>query len=300
MIRAVARALAIFDVFDEQHLSLTLHEIGLRLGMPKATTFRLVNTLERAGFLIRLENQQYCLSLKLVRLAGLVRSTVTLRDVARPVMMEVNRLTGETITLNTIDGANRMCLEVVDTPSPLMSIARPGERVSLLYGATSRILLTYMSAEERAAVLAAMPEAATIDKDALERELQRFQRQGYAITRSQRVQGVTAIAVPVLKVDGKVHECLALTGPSGRVDVREGDLIEMMLAAGNDLSTRLGGPPRTGAGIEGTRSLMDRAGRDAGDAEPDDDEDEDDVAPAAKPARKRKAPAKPRAATRQN
>lgn len=284
MIRAVVRALAIFDVFDSQHLSLSLHEIGLRIGMPKATAFRLVNTLERAGFLIRLENQQYCLSLKMTRLAGLVQSTVTLRDVARPIMVEVNKLTGETVTLNTIDGTNRMCLEVVDTPSPLMSIARPGERVPLLYGATSRILLTCMSPEERASVLSATAEAGAIDRDALERELQRFDRQGYAITRSQRVQGVTAIAVPVVKVDGTVRECLALTGPSARVDVRDGDFIEIMLAAGNDLSTRLGGPPRANRNLEAMAFVEG-----PGSAAQADEDGKADAKPARRAPRKRPA-----------
>lgn len=58
MIRAVERALAIFDAFDSQHQSLSLLEIGERIGMPKATTFRLVNTLESCGFLLRLDDQR--------------------------------------------------------------------------------------------------------------------------------------------------------------------------------------------------------------------------------------------------
>jgi DNA-binding IclR family transcriptional regulator len=241
MIRAVARALAIFDAFDKDHLSLPLHEIGQRIGMPKATTYRLVNTLETTGFLIRLENQHYCLSHKLTRLAGLVLASVSLRNVARPVMREVNRLTAETITLNVIDGVNRMCIDAIDTPSPLMSIARPGDRVPLLFGATSRILLAYMTDEERARTFAAISEAAQVDQPAIERELNRFRRQGYAITRSQRVQGVTAIGVPIIREDGSVHECLALTGPSARVDRRDGDFIEIMVAAGRNLSRSMGG-----------------------------------------------------------
>jgi len=241
MIRAVSRALAIFDVFDNDHLSMSLQEIGTRLGMPKATTFRLVNTLESSGFLVRLENQQYCLSHKLTRLAGLVHAGVTLRVIARNVMREVNEKTGETITLNIVDGNNRMCIDVVDTPSPLMTIARPGDRVPLLNGATSRILLAYMSAEDLEGTLASIPEAGHVDRTALERELSRFRRQGYAITRSQRVPGVTAIAVPIFRNDGAVNECLALTGPSTRVDSRDGDFIEIMLKAGQELTNSTGG-----------------------------------------------------------
>jgi len=71
MTRTVSRALAIFDAFDGAHLNLSLQEIADRIAMPKATTFRLVNTLEREGFLVRKQNGRYCLSLKLAALAGL-------------------------------------------------------------------------------------------------------------------------------------------------------------------------------------------------------------------------------------
>ena len=190
---------------------------------------------------MRLDNQQYCLSHKLTRLAGLVLASVSLKDMARPIMKDVNSQTGETITLNVLDGSDRICIDAVDTPSPLMSIARPGERIPLLNGATSRILLAYLPAEERDRILADIPEAASVDRSALEKELQRFRRQGYALTRSQRVQGVTAIGVPIWGEGGRVRECLALTGPSARVDDRESEFIEIMLAAGKTLSEMVGG-----------------------------------------------------------
>lgn len=243
MIRAVGRALAIFDAFDNEHLSLTLQEISERIRMPKTTAFRLVNTVERAGFLIRMDNQQYCLSLKLVRLAGMVRSTLSIRDIARPVMVEVNRQTSETITLNTISGAERMVLEVVDTPSPLMSMARQGQHMPLLYGASSRILMAHMDEAELEKVLKVTAAGEDLDRAAFDRELARFRRQGYALSRGQRVPGLTAIAVPVFEIDGKVRHCLALTGPSVRVDAMDLDFAEIMIAAGLDLSNRLGAQP---------------------------------------------------------
>jgi DNA-binding IclR family transcriptional regulator len=249
MIRAVSRALAIFDAFDKDHLSLTLHEIGERIGMPKATTFRLVNTLERAGFLVRRDNLEYCLSLKLVRLAGMVHSTLSIRDIARPVMVEVNRRTSETIALNTLAGNERVCIDAIDTPSPLMTIAHPGDHVPLLYGAAGRILMAYMEEKELSAVLKTSPGGKSIDRKALERELARFRQQGYALTRGQRVQGITAIAVPIFDAEGRVRNNLLLTGPSVRVDPRDTEFVDFMLEAGRDVSNRIGAsaPPKTAA-----------------------------------------------------
>lgn len=243
MIRAVGRALAIFDAFDNEHLSLSLQEIAERIQMPKTTAFRFVNTLERAGFLIRMDNQRYCLSLKLARLGGLVRSTLGIRDIARPIMLQVNELTQETVTLNAVVGNDRMVIEVVDTPSPLMSMARPGERMPLLLSASARILMAHMKPEQLEKVLAANIKSPEFDRSGLERELARFRRQGYGLSRGQRVPGLTAIAVPIFDIHDEVPYCLSITGPSVRIDARDHELAEILISAGRDISNRLGASP---------------------------------------------------------
>ena len=239
MIRAVERALAIFDAFDHEHQSLTLQEVGERIGMPKATTFRLVNTLHNSGFLVRLEGQRYSLSLKIVRLAGLVRSTISIRDIARPTMIEVSEKTGETVTLNARLGRERICIDVVETPAPLMTIVKPGEHVSLLFGATARLLLAYMPDPEIDAVIAA-DAPANFDAAALKAQLAEYRRKGYAHTSNQRVAGVTAVAVPLFDVEEQVHHSLAITGPSVRMDPRIDDLVSLMLGGGKQISSLLG------------------------------------------------------------
>ena len=249
MIRAAVRALAIFDAFDNEHLSLSLPEIAERIGMPKTTAFRLIDTLERTGFLVRMDNQRYCLSLKLARLGGLVRSTLNIRAIARPTMLDVNEQTSETITLNAIVGNDRMVLDAVDTPSPLMSMARPGERLPLLVSASARILMAYMRPERLEQVLAANVRSNPFDRAAFDREVARFRRQGYGISRGQRVPGLTAVAVPIFDINNEVHYCLSLTGPSVRVDSRDQQLAQIMIAAGREISSRLGASPDNGVDL---------------------------------------------------
>ncbi len=246
MTRSVSRALAVFDAFDEEQLSLTLQQIGVRTGIGAATTYRLVNALEQAGFLVRLESQEYCLSMKLVRLAGLVRGTAGIRNVCRPKMVEIAKATGETVTINEISGCERMCIDVIDTPSPLMTILRPGERLPLLKGATGKVLLAYRTAKERESIIRRSPRAEPIDRKKLEKELNLIRDRGYAMTRSERIPGVTAIAVPLRDMKEEVHYALALTGPSVRMDPRVGEFRKILSAAGSEISLRLGStqPPR--------------------------------------------------------
>ncbi|MFG1343920.1 hypothetical protein V5F59_03420 [Xanthobacter autotrophicus DSM 431] len=73
MIRAVEKALAIFDAFD---------------------------TPPNSGFLVRLGDQGYGLWLKILRLAGRVKRARDIRDSARHVMHEECRATGPSVRMD--------------------------------------------------------------------------------------------------------------------------------------------------------------------------------------------------------
>lgn len=245
MIRSVERALAVLDAFDADHQSLTLQEIGRRTGIPKATTFRLVSSLQEAGYLIRDSQQQFSLSLKVTRLAGLVLSTTGIRDIARPIMAEVSAKTGETVTLNARLGDERICIDVVETPATLMTIIKPGEHVSLAIGAIAQMFLAYSPETEVERIISAHSMTRSA-KAALKNALAQFRKDGYAISTGQRVAGLTAIAVPIFDAKDEVHHTMGITGPSSRMDTRTEMLAEIMLNAARRISILLGcSPART-------------------------------------------------------
>ena len=63
--RSVQRILAVFESFSTNRTSLTLQEIADRIELPKSTAFRIVQSIEQAGYLVRLDDQRYCLSIPL-------------------------------------------------------------------------------------------------------------------------------------------------------------------------------------------------------------------------------------------
>jgi DNA-binding IclR family transcriptional regulator len=240
MMRAVERALSIFDAFDMDNPTLTLQGIGTRIGLSKATTHRLVNSLNECGYLVRVGNHRYALSMKFLRLAGLVRSTLTIRDIARPVMIEVAEATGETIVLNTVSGNERICIEVIETPAALMHIVKPGEHVSLLHGATGKILLAYMDEAQVEKILDQSKEGKAMNRKQLFTQLRKFRKQGFSHTAAERAVGVTAVSVPLFDIDGHVDNCLTLSGPSVRVDSRVEEFTKIMTKAGATISNMMG------------------------------------------------------------
>lgn len=124
-----------------------------------------------------------------------------------------------------------------------MTIVKPGEHVSLLFGATAKVLLAWMEPSTIDAAIAKLAprERNRIDRTALVRQLGRFRSQGFALTRGERIPGGTSIAVAVPDPDGQVRHCLALTGPSVRIDPRARAFTAMAVATGRKLTSKLGG-----------------------------------------------------------
>jgi DNA-binding IclR family transcriptional regulator len=135
--RTVSRALSIFGCFSASAPKLTLQEIATRLQLAKSTTFRLVGALEDQGYLVRLQDQRYCLSLRFGRLGALAQSTLDVRQIARPVMESIARSARVSVTLFTVDGQEFVCLDVCAAAAPSIAVVRPGARAPLGLGAAS-------------------------------------------------------------------------------------------------------------------------------------------------------------------
>jgi DNA-binding IclR family transcriptional regulator len=241
MMRSVQRILAVFESFTPEKNSLTLQEIADKIDLPKSTSFRIVQSLEKAGYLVRLEDQQYCLSFRFTRLAGLVRSTLGIREIARPVMSDLAERTKETVSIHTVVGRNRVCIDSMATASPLRNVIQPGEQVPLLAGSASKVLIAYMSKKDMTPIVNSIARAMDRTAASVLEEMATIRRQGYAVSHGERLLGVSAISAPIKDVQEEVHYCLSVGGPSVRIQLNEKQFTSMVVQAANDISKQFGG-----------------------------------------------------------
>lgn len=241
MMRSVQRILAVFECFTVERPTLRIQEIADSIGLPKPTALRILRSLDEAGYLVRLENQQYCLSFRFTKLSGLVESTLNIRQLARSTMVELAQKTNETITLNIVDGRDRVCIDVLDTPSALMSVTRAGERVRLVDGATAKTLMAHLPKKEQQKAIGYAVKKPGMTRSKLLAELQRIRHQGYSVTHNERVLGVSAISAPIHAVNNESRHCITIAGPTVRMRSREKPFLQLIMKAAADISRRLGG-----------------------------------------------------------
>lgn len=241
MMRSVQRILAVFESFTPRRTSLSLQELADRIELPKSTAFRIVQSLEKAGYLVRLDDRQYCLSFRFLRLAGLVKSTLGIREIARPVMAELSEKTKEATSIHTVIGKNRVCIESVAAASTLRSVIQPGEQVPLMAGSASKVLLAFMPKKDLMAFVPSIAKGTKRTQAAVLDDLESVRQHGYAVSHGERLLGVSAISAPIKDVNEEVKYCLSLGGPSIRVQAHEKTFIKLVTEAAAEISLQFGG-----------------------------------------------------------
>ena len=238
--RAIGRALSVLECFSASTPELSLQEISRRLGLPKSSTFRLVNSLEQLDLLVRLENQKYCLSLKICRLGDLARASLDVRHAARPIMQELASLSNESVTLFALARHEFRCLEVCAPSAPLMVLYRPGQRSPLTLGAASLVLMAYLPENALKSVLPAVARRVRHSRRELQSILAHVKQQQYAVSHGGAFAGISALSVPVFSLDANAHYSLSIVMPTVRARGRIAPLLPHLRIAGAKLSARLG------------------------------------------------------------
>jgi DNA-binding IclR family transcriptional regulator len=242
---SVARAIAALEVLAECPDGVGVTELGRRLGVNASSASRLLATLEQGGLVERDAVGPYRLGLGLVRLAHAALDRLDVRALARPLLEELARTTGETATLSLPSGGGpgeAVTVDFVRSPASVASTAVLGRPTVAHATATGKVALAFGTEALPTGPLAAMTPRTITDPAALERAVAEVRRRGWAEALGEREPDLHALAAPVLGPGGALAGVLALQGPAARLTAaRRREVRAALLAAAGELGRRLGG-----------------------------------------------------------
>ncbi len=245
VIRSVDRAVAILDLLAQDGWRAGA-EVARELGVHRSTALRLLGTLERHALVERdPRTAKYRLGRRLPQLARVVSGELDLRHVARPVCEALAAASGETVTLDVLDGDEIVPIEQSTGSTAFVSVNWLGRRTPVHCTASGKVILAFAADPVRQRVLARplpplTPRSIT-DGAELERQLASARESGFARTFEELEVGLDAIAAPVFSTDGEVVAAIDVSGPAHRLQAGGGpDLVSLTRDAAADLSRRLG------------------------------------------------------------
>lgn len=247
-VRSLDRAIAILNAFTRERSELGVSEVARRTGLTTSTTHRLLGSLLAHGLVQQVfGSKMYALGPHVLRLAYIASGHVNVQAAALPLMKRLRDSADETVGLHLLRADNtRVVVDQAESHKPLRrTYTEMGQPIPLHQGAPGKVLLAYLPAEVREALLERSLEPVTevtpTDPDELRRELDEIRARGYALSFGERVRDIHTVAVPVRNHTGAVMAALSVTGPAVRMSrERLESLRELATQTAKELSRQLG------------------------------------------------------------
>jgi DNA-binding IclR family transcriptional regulator len=221
----VGKALGLLVLLGDEPRGASAAEISRRAELPFSTTYRLLGSLTRDGFVdYEPEGRRYHLGLRIFQLGQRVSNHHGFAGTAMPVLRRVTEQTGEATILSVRDGHHYLTVNKVDGPQMFRVTSDPGHLGALHTTAVGKALVAFAENSERERLLEELElepltEHSITDRKAFRAEMEMVRRNGYALMDEENEIGMRAVAVPLLNAQGHVFASLATAAPVFRLSL---------------------------------------------------------------------------------
>ena len=241
---SVEKAMRVLRVFDGQRPWLGLSDIVELTGLGRSATQRFVYTLHQLGYLRRdPDTRRYGLATRVLELAKGMLGGNRLLERSQPLLAELARATGETVSWVELDGdeivivANIPSVHVAHVNLPV------GSRFAALSSSSGQVLLCDASRERVTLLFDALDPASRKRLGpggigAMLRLLAQARETGYAMTEKLMDPHGVSLSAPVRDVSGQVVAAINISTLTSRHDASSAqrDLLPLLLAASRSAS----------------------------------------------------------------
>ncbi|WP_169054138.1 IclR family transcriptional regulator [Nitratireductor sp. XY-223] len=225
---ALDRGLAILDRLARGG-GATLSEVSRDTKIPVSTTFRLLSTMRKRGFVEFSESAQgWFVGTQAFSVGNAYLSRINVVEVAHPFMRELMERSGETVNLAIENNGEVVFICQVEANNPVRVHFKSGSRAPMHASGIGKVLLAHMPDEFVKNLIArrgleAMTEHTITSPEQLFAELRRIRDNGWALDDEERFVSMRCIAAPIFDPIGNVVAGVSISGLATRLTPRELD-----------------------------------------------------------------------------
>ena len=245
----VRNAVRALDILAE-HGPMRLTALARELGLGKSTAHLLLHTLREDGMIeFDAATSAYRVGLRVFEIGATAVEQGGFGTRLIGAMEELARRCNESVSLGVLSAGSVLFVQRVESPEVLRADIRPGTRMPLHASASGKALLATMGDDEFERHLpdADLPASARLtlrERDALLAEMYLIRAQGYARQIDEFVNGIAAVATPILEAGDRPLGALSIAGPVARFD--EDAWSRLLLPAAGEMSRLCGSRSRRG------------------------------------------------------
>ena len=204
-IRVITRAFAILGHLAKERRPLGVTEIASAVALPKATVYRILDTLDSERAVIN-RGGMYELGPVTLLLADAYRRQVGFSETARPHLLSLSNRTKETIHLFVYERAEFYNLDEIESPYQVRMHSRVGGRASLFRLSAGKALLAEFSPEDLKELHEPLPAEVAA-------EFPEIRSRGYAIDDEQNEHGLRCVGAAIIDAAGRPRGGVSVSAP---------------------------------------------------------------------------------------
>jgi IclR family transcriptional regulator, pca regulon regulatory protein len=227
-VQSVEKAFRVIEAFTAEEPLLRLSEVARRAGIDNATAFRLLNTLERLGYVRKSpESRMFQLTLKCLDLGFQAIARLDLRARARPILRALVDKVNDAASLGVLDGLNATYIERIQPKMHGMGIQRQiGQCLPAYCSALGRAILAFLPEKECQRLLEASnrikyTQRTITELSDLHASLEEVRRRGFVVCDQETVEGIRALAAPVFDADNLPVAAVSVGSSTLRMSLEE-------------------------------------------------------------------------------
>jgi DNA-binding IclR family transcriptional regulator len=241
--------MSLLDALARAPDPVSLKQLAQQTGLHPSTAHRILSAMTAAGFAARADPGTYRLGIRLLELGNIVKSRISIRETAMPAMLRLHEVTGESINLGMRQDDEIVYVERTSSGRSAVRVVHiVGARAPLHTTATGKLFLADAGPQNvrdyarRTGLPGSTPSSITA-LPALEKELDKVRRHGYAFDNEEVEQGVRCIAAGIRDDSGELVAGLSLSTPAERFNA---DWAPVVRRTADEISLALGYTPAKG------------------------------------------------------
>lgn len=248
-VKSADRCLDLLELFAESPADLTLAEVCDRTSWPKSSALALLRTLRRRDYLIDMPSGGYRLGPRVAPLGSAYLQRLDLVGAAQEIVRRVARECDETVHLAVLRETNVLYIAKQEGSGQMRMVSAVGKMIPAHGTGVGKMLLSALPAAEFDALfppglpLPRLTGKTITDRTALQEELSRTRRRGYAMDHGESTVGLCCVAGPVRDVTGGIVAAMSVSVPDARFTPdREPAFRQMLLEGARQVSIQIGCP----------------------------------------------------------
>jgi IclR family pca regulon transcriptional regulator len=244
-VQSLARGLSVIRAFDGDHAEMTLSDLARRTGLTRATSRRFLLTLVELGY-VKTDGRLFSLTARVLELGFSYLSALSLPEIAQPHLEQLAASIHESTSASVLDGTDIVYVARVPTRRIMSVRINIGTRFPAYATSMGRVLLAGLNEEELDAHLAGidfegLTSHTVTSRKALEEELARVRKQGWAMVDQELEEGLRSIAAPIRHGTGVVLAAInvSTTASSHTVESIHKTLLPPLLKTAENISLDL-------------------------------------------------------------